>query len=283
MSRRVQKDREGTDRREKRWDDMSVLRKLDRCLERFLSIMDGIAAISVFGIMLLITADVLSRLILNKPFAGTAEIVSSIIIIVCFLEIPYVAVKGAHVRTTMLYDKVGVKGKHVIDIVAALIGVLVYAFIIRASWGNLLNAISIHEAEIAGSVRITTVPGRFSIIFGSVLMILEFINQIIKYTYELVTGKSFAEGGRQNEYRSSSSTFIDSFAGADFLWCSSEHIPDVYQCAQRIPFHGTFFNSDERAKPVGMGRGPAVYVRRYSAVCLDGTSGELIRRQPGFV
>lgn len=172
---------------------MSVLRKLDRCLERFLSIMDGIAAISVFGIMLLITADVLSRLILNKPFAGTAEIVSSIIIIVCFLEIPYVAVKGAHVRTTMLYDKVGVKGKHVIDIVAALIGVLVYAFIIRASWGNLLNAISIHEAEIAGSVRITTVPGRFSIIFGSVLMILEFINQIIKYTYELVTGKSFAE------------------------------------------------------------------------------------------
>ena len=91
---------------------MSVLRKLDRCLERFLSIMDGIAAISVFGIMLLITADVLSRLILNKPFAGTAEIVSSIIIIVCFLEIPYVAVKGAHVRTTMLYDKVGVKGKH---------------------------------------------------------------------------------------------------------------------------------------------------------------------------
>ena len=170
---------------------MSVLRKLDRCLERFLSIMDGIAAISVFGIMLLITADVLSRLILNKPFAGTAEIVSSIIIIVCFLEIPYVAVKGAHVRTTMLYDKVGVKGKHVIDIVAA-----VYAFIIRASWGNLLNAISIHEAEIAGSVRITTVPGRFSIIFGSVLMILEFINQIIKYTYELVTGKSFAEGGK---------------------------------------------------------------------------------------
>ena len=43
------------------------------------------------------------------------------------------------------------------------------------------------------------------------------------------------------------------------------------------------FTGDERAKPVGVGRGPAVYVRRYSAVRLDGTSGELIRRQPGFV
>lgn len=174
---------------------MSVLRKIDKLLERFLSIMDGIAAISVFAIMLLITADVLSRLLLNKPFAGTAEIVSSIIIIVCFLEIPYVAVKGAHVRTTMLYDKVGVKGKLFIDLIAAVLGVLVYAFIIKASWGNLLHAIAIKEAEIAGSVHITTIPGRFSIIFGSGLMILEFIDQIVKYSYELFTGKRFTEEG----------------------------------------------------------------------------------------
>lgn len=176
---------------------MSVLRKLDKLLERFLSLMDGIAAISVFAIMILITADVLSRLILNKPFAGTAEIVSSIIIIVCFLEIPYVAVKGAHVRTTMLYDKVGRKGKLIIDIVAAALGILVYAFIIRASWANLLNAIAIGEAEIAGSVRITTVPGRFSIIFGSALMILEFADQIIKFGYELFTGNNFVKGGTE--------------------------------------------------------------------------------------
>lgn len=174
---------------------MRILRKMDKLLERFLGIMDGLAAISVFAIMLLITADVLSRLLLNKPFAGTAEVVSSIIIIVCFLEIPYVAVKGAHVRTTMLYDKVGAKGKHVIDIAAALLGILVYAFIIRASLGNLLNAIAIQEAEIAGSVRITTIPGRFAIIFGSGLMILEFVNQVIKFSYELCTGKNFMEGG----------------------------------------------------------------------------------------
>lgn len=114
---------------------MTILRRIDRMLERFLGIMDGIASVSIFVIMILITADVLSRLIFNKPFVGTAEIVSSIIIIVCFLEIPYVAVKGAHVRTTMLYDKVGAKGKLIIDILAAFLGILVYSFIIRASWG----------------------------------------------------------------------------------------------------------------------------------------------------
>ena len=45
-----------------------------------------------------------------------------------------------------------------------LIGVIVYACIIRASWANFINAIKIGEAEIAGSLRITTVPGRFIII-----------------------------------------------------------------------------------------------------------------------
>ena len=176
---------------------MTILRKIEKALERFLSIMDGIASISIFVIMILITADVLSRLLLNKPFTGTAEIVSSIIIIVCFLEIPYVAVKGAHVRTTMLYDKVGVNGKLIINILAAVLGTLVYAFIIRASWGNLIHAINIGEAEIAGSFRVTTIPGRFAIIFGSALMILEFIDQIVKYIYQLATGKNFyGEGGK---------------------------------------------------------------------------------------
>ena len=174
---------------------MGIWRKIDRGLNRFLQAMAWIAAAAVFVIMLLITADVLSRLLFNKPFVGTAEIVSSIIIMVCFMEIPYVAVKGAHVRSTTFYDKMNQTGKTLIDMLAALLGILVYACIIRASWAGFLNAIKIHEAEIAGSLRITTVPGRFIIIFGSALMILEFINEIVKHIYKLRTGKELTEKG----------------------------------------------------------------------------------------
>ena len=174
---------------------MGVLRKIDYLLEKFLSVMDGLAAISIFLIMLLITADVISRVVFNTPFVGTAEIVSSMIIIVCFLEIPYVSVKGAHVRSTMLYDVVGKRGKLVIDMIAALLGILVYAFIIKASWSNFIHAIQIGEAEIAGTFRITTVPGRFTIIFGSSLMILEFVNQMVKFGYTLFTGNDFYREG----------------------------------------------------------------------------------------
>lgn len=174
---------------------MKGIRKVIKGVNRFLSWMDGIASFSIALIMVLITLDVLSRLILNKPFVGTAEIVSSIIIIVCFLEIPYVAVRGGHVRTTVLYDAVGKKGKNVIDIISVLAGIVVYGFIIKASFPGFTNAIKINEAEIAGSFRITTIPGRFAIIFGSALMIIEFVCQLIQLIYEMVTGKSLLEEG----------------------------------------------------------------------------------------
>lgn len=169
------------------------MQKLVKGLDRFLSWMDGIASIFIFVIMILITADVCSRLFFNKPFAGTGEIVSMIIIIVCFLEIPYVSVRGGHVRSTMLYDKVGDKGKHIIDIIASLIGIAVYTLIIIASWKGFLNAIAINEAEVAGSVRVTTIPGRFVVIFGSLLMVLEFISLILQHAIALKEGKSVVQ------------------------------------------------------------------------------------------
>jgi TRAP-type C4-dicarboxylate transport system permease small subunit len=174
---------------------MDGLRKISRGFDKFLSWMDGIASLSIAAIMVLITADVLSRLVLNKPFVGTAEIVSSLIIIVCFLEIPYVSMRKGHVRTTVLYDRVGRKGKDIIDIIACTLGIFAYGLIIKASFPGLLYAIDINEAEIAGSFRFTTIPGRFAIIFGSVLMVLEFMNQLIKYTYDLITGKSIEDKG----------------------------------------------------------------------------------------
>ena len=113
------------------------------------------ASALVFVIMLIIVVDVLSRLLFNHPFAGVAEIVSMMIIIFTFLVLPHVTARNGHVRTTMLYDKVGRNGKLVIDLIASILGVLVYAFIIRASWKGFMNAINIGEAEIAGFVRET--------------------------------------------------------------------------------------------------------------------------------
>ncbi len=172
---------------------MSVFRKIDRGFGKLITYGNAFTALMVFVLMLLITADVVSRAAFNHPFQGVSEIVSNCIIILCFFEIPYGLKEGTHVRSTIVYDKVGARGKNVIDLFSYLIGIIVFSMIVYSSWGPLLKAISIHDAEIAGSVRIPTAPGRASIIIGSVLMIIEFVFLSIKAIIRIKNPDAFLD------------------------------------------------------------------------------------------
>lgn len=159
---------------------MTAFIKIDRLYSKFLAFLNSIAALVVFAIMIIITVDVVARTVFNSPFQGVSEVVANSIIILCFLEIAYALMKGSLVRTSLLYDKVPHRVKCVIDILAAVLGAVVFVLLIAGSWPNFLNALAINDSEVAGSVRIPTTPGRFSVIFGSVMMVIEFVLIAIK-------------------------------------------------------------------------------------------------------
>ena len=170
---------------------MVVFKKIDKAYGRLLAVVNSFTAFMVFILMLLITGDVVARSIFSHPFQGVSEIVSNCIIILCFLEIPYVLMRGTHVRSTILFDRLGVRGRAITDLIAALIGILVFSLIIYSSWGNFIKAAAINDAEIAGSVRISTVPGRFSIILGSVLISIEYLFLMVKNVARIINPQAF--------------------------------------------------------------------------------------------
>lgn len=176
---------------------METFKKIDKAFGKFLTFLNGFSAIMVFALMVLITADVVARTAFNHPFQGVSEIVSNCIIILCFLEIPYILMRGSHVRTTLIYDRVGAKGKNIIDLVAFLLCAVVFAFVLVSSWPGFVHAVKIGDSEIAGSVRITTIPGRLSVIVGSGLMIIESIILSIKQIIKLVKPDAFEEEKEQ--------------------------------------------------------------------------------------
>ena len=81
------------------------------------------------------------------------------------------------------------------------------------------------------------------------------------------------KGGVYSEYRCCSGIFINPAAGIDFQ-------RRTFEC---IPVYRPVLDGYERAEPVGMGGGQAVYVRRDSPVCADGASGEPVRSQSGLI
>lgn len=176
---------------------METFKKIDKAFSKFLTFFNGFSAVMVFVLMILITTDVIARTVFDHPFQGVAEIVSNCIIILCFLEIPYILMRGTHVRTTLIYDRVRPKAKDVIDLVAYLLCIVAFTFVLVSSWPGFIHAVKIGDAEIAGSVRITTVPGRLSVILGSLLMIIEAALLSIKQIIKIVKPDAFKDEEEQ--------------------------------------------------------------------------------------
>lgn len=174
---------------------MTAFIKADRIFSKFLEILNSIAALIVAAIMLIITTDVVARTVFNSPFQGVSEVVANSIIILCFLEISYALMKGSLVRTSLVYDKVPVRAKCVIDFLAAVLGIVVFTLLITGSWPNFIKALAINDAEVAGSVRIPTTPGRFAVIFGSVMIVIEFafiaVKSLIRFKHPDMFAKDF--------------------------------------------------------------------------------------------
>ena len=155
-----------------------LLSSLGKAKERIFASCEGIASAWIFLLMVLITIDVFGRVLFNMPFQGTPELISSSIVVIAFLELPYVLLKDKHVRSTMFYDKLCPTGKDLIDILAALIGITIFALLIKSSLNDYMKAIRLGEFVGEGALRVPTVPARTVMIIGSGFMIIQFFSTV---------------------------------------------------------------------------------------------------------
>ena len=170
---------------------MTVFIGADRVYSALLTRINMLSAMMIFGFVLLITADVIARTAFFSPIQGVAEIVGNGMVVLCFMQIPYVLMKGLHVRTTIFYDKVGHRTKCVLDIFALILGMIAYILIVYASWGVMLRAIEINDAELAGTVRITNIPGRIAVVAGSTMMAVECALLAVKNVIKIKNPSAF--------------------------------------------------------------------------------------------
>jgi len=159
---------------------MRAFQKLDSIHQKILSIANSIGSAWIFVLMAIIVWDVGGRVLFNAPLQGTPEIVSNSIIIITFLQIPFVMFKKQHVRSTILYDHLPRVARDGIDIVISTVGIVLFFWLITSGWNHFVVAIQIGEFEGEGALRVPTAPGRFALILGSALMILELAFSILR-------------------------------------------------------------------------------------------------------
>jgi len=146
------------------------LKRFDEGVKRFSAYLSYAGGVWIVILMLLITVDVLGRILINQPLKGVPELVMNSVAAIAFFMIPWAAYEGRHLRSTLILDRVSTLHREIINLASHLIGFLLFCGIVVAGWKPTLSAIRILEYEGEGALRVPTYPVRVIIMFGSLLM-----------------------------------------------------------------------------------------------------------------
>jgi TRAP-type C4-dicarboxylate transport system permease small subunit len=126
-----------------------------------------VAAMLAFFLCFLVMADVLGRILFNSPVKGTPEIVSTSIVVICFLQAGYAIRSGGMLNVDAIVKKFSPGGQSWMVALGALLGACFFGFL---CWGSLEPAVHAwvsSEFEGEGALRVPAWPTRFVMVIGT--------------------------------------------------------------------------------------------------------------------
>ena len=126
-----------------------------------------VSAAWVLVLAVIIFVDVCGRYFFGLPLLGATEIIKNSVVSITFLQLPLAIYRDGMIRTTLLYDHVGVDGQRYLRTFMNLLGLLFFVGTAFSSWGPALEALGVSEYEGEGALRVPTYPVRFLVIVTS--------------------------------------------------------------------------------------------------------------------
>jgi TRAP-type C4-dicarboxylate transport system permease small subunit len=134
-----------------------------------------VAASLAFLLSFLVCADVIGRVVFNSPVKGTPEIVSSSIVVICFLQAGYAIRSGGMIWVDALVAHLPLRGRQASEIFGALLGVAFFGLICWGSLDPAAYAWTSNEFEGEGALRVPAWPARFIVTLGTFLAALNYL------------------------------------------------------------------------------------------------------------
>ena len=146
---------------------------VDNVVNTVTRVCSTVAAFWAMALAFLILWDITGRTFFNAPFDGTIEIVANSMVSILFLQLPYTIYRGAHLRTTVIYQNLNELGRRLIDIFVAVIGVWFFWSVASGGWEDMRLGWEVDEREGEGSIRVPIYPVRsLIIVFAGVSLLV---------------------------------------------------------------------------------------------------------------
>jgi len=137
----------------------------------------------IFGIMVLVCADILMRNFLNAPISGVAEFVALSVPACVFLQLPSTVSQRRLVRAEMVIERLETHQPRVAALFNAtygLVGVYIFWKILVWAWPDFLDAWASGEfAGAQGAYTIPVWPFKLTLIVGTFFGLLQFAKRLM--------------------------------------------------------------------------------------------------------
>ena len=133
-------------------------------------------------LMLVITADVILRVTINRPIRGSNEMAEFIMLMIVFLSVAYTQLQKSNIAVGILFDKFPAKMKVVVDTFVYLVCLGVAGLILWRAFAY--NAYLSEIGRVSLILKIPVAPFQVVMIVGFMMLCLvlvfDFINSVRK-------------------------------------------------------------------------------------------------------
>ncbi|MEW6257649.1 MAG: TRAP transporter small permease [Pseudomonadota bacterium] len=134
-----------------------------------------VASLLAFLLCFVVCADVFGRVVLGAPLKGTPEMVSSSIVIICYLQASYAIISGGMMQVDAFTAHFPVPVQAALGVFGSLLGALLFGLIFWGSIDGFFHAWSSGEYEGEGALRVPMWPVRLAVLVGTALALAAYL------------------------------------------------------------------------------------------------------------
>ena len=147
----------------------------------------------VFLLMLLVTAEIISRHFFNSPIPGQTEAGALSLVLILYLGLAYGQLQRSHIRVDLILSRAKGRKRELLEALALFLCLIVSALMLWATSKQALISVLGREF-ISGVISFPVWPGRCAVPFGFALICLTLIMQICDHVMA-----AFGANGRDQE------------------------------------------------------------------------------------
>lgn len=143
----------------------------------------GIAFVGMFlliPLMLMMTGDVIGRVLFNSPIKGSYELASYLLACFVLLGIAYTYQVGGHVRIDLLVTRLPKRAAYICEIISILLSLFIVAILVWQGW-----LLGISDTAVSEQLRIPEGPFRLLVPFAATMLWLVLLAELIEKIYGL--------------------------------------------------------------------------------------------------